>query len=138
MSDLDTTLAGYSTVATFTPTQLYSGEMDVVTTQEVAAAGNLFGTYVGGDRHQPRYQIVAKVAGKLVPYVEGGAGGTGVAYGVVPHVLDTTATGYNADVPTPCIVGGALNPDVLLPAASTYAQKKAAFARTNVLIQQLY
>ncbi len=138
MSDLDHTLAGYSAVATYMPVQLYSGEMDIVTTQGIAAAGNLFGTFVGNNPNQPRYSIVAKVAGKLVPYVEGGANGTGVAFGVVPHVFATDATGYNADAPTPVIVGGALNPEVLLPAAMTYAQKQAAFARTNILIQNLY
>jgi hypothetical protein len=66
-------------------------------------------------------------------------GGAARPYGILPHALDTSATGYNAAVDSPVLIGGDYNFDALdLPLGTTYAEIKAAFARTDINIQQLY
>ncbi len=258
----DRMLAGYETVGAWEPIQLYAGEADTVTTQEVVKAGQVLGKLnTRGDTY--RFAVVALVAGKLVAYdptnsdnpddyatgtltlstavpvagdkltinghdvvfvadadpddleatigatlnasaanmakainahrdefgVDGGviasaagavvtvkspgvagnavtlaktfatgangtvsgatlAGGTdadagigGAAepYGILPHAIDTSATGYNADTDSPVFVGGVFNFEALdLPDGTSYAEIKAAFARTNIVIQKLY
>ncbi len=65
-------------------------------------------------------------------------GGAAKPYGILPHYLDTTSTGYNADVMSPVLIGGDYNFDALfLPAGTTYGEIKAAFARTDINIQRL-
>lgn len=66
------------------------------------------------------------------------SGGARQPVGILPHALDTTATGYNAPVDTPYFIGGHYNFDALdVPAGTTYAELKAAFARTPINIQKL-
>lgn len=66
-------------------------------------------------------------------------GGAAKPYGILPHALDTSATGYNAAVDSPVFIGGEYNFDALdLPVGTTYAEIKAAFARTDINIQRLY
>lgn len=134
----DRMLAGYETLGTFQPIQLYAGEADIVTTQEVALTGQVLGLLnTRGETY--KFPVVALVAGKLVKYdKENGVAGSNVPYGVLPHAIDTSATGYNADTNTPVIVGGVLNFEALDADAATYAVLKAAFARTNIVIQKLY
>ena len=66
------------------------------------------------------------------------AGGARVPYGILPHALDTTATGYNADVDTPVFISGHPNFAALdLPEGTTYQEIKAAFAGTMINVQKL-
>lgn len=258
----DKILAGYETVGTYEPIQLYAGEKQPVTTQGVAKAGNLFGK-LNVRNETYRFPVVAEVAGKLVPWnpagsdnaddyatgtltlstavpadgdkitiagvdvlyktvpvagqkhaligatlaesaanmaaainehrnefgVDGGvtataagavvtvrspglagnavtlaktfatgangtvsgatlaggtdsdaeAGGAGLPVAILPHALDTTAAGYNADVDTPMFVEGVFNFEALdLPAGTTYAEIRSLFRRTGITIQKLY
>ncbi len=67
------------------------------------------------------------------------AGGAAKPYGILPHALDASATGYNADVDTPVFISGHPNFEALdLPAGTTYAEIKAAFAGTMINVQRLY
>jgi len=120
----DKALAGYETVDTFTPDQLYAGEADIVTTQ---------GTVLAATAAMPKYQVVAKAAGgDLVPYTY--ANGQ-EPYGVLPHAVDSAV-----DVDTPVIIGGVLNFDVLVAGGSSYDNLRRAFAsyNSNIVIQKLY
>lgn len=66
-------------------------------------------------------------------------GGPAKPVGILPHALDTTATGYNADVDTPYFIQGHPNFEALdLPVGTTYAEVKAAFAGTPINVQKLY
>lgn len=65
-------------------------------------------------------------------------GGARKGYGILPHALDTTVTGYNADVETPVFISGHPNFDALdLPAGTSYREAKAAFAGTMINPQRL-
>lgn len=125
----DKSLAGYETVATYNPDQLYAGEADIVTTQGVIAA-NAAAMAI--------YTVVALVGGNLVPYDKESAAGAEVPYGVLPHAIDNSANA--APVDTPVIIGGVLNFDVLVADGQTYAGLKKAFAdaNSNIVIQKLY
>lgn len=133
----DRILAGYTTIGTFTPIQLYAGEADTVSTQEVLTAGALYGT-VNARNETNGFPVVSLVGGKLVAYDKESTTGAQIPYGILPHAIDTTATGYNADISTPVFVGGVFNFDALVADGATYAQLKAAFAGTNIVIQKLY
>lgn len=125
----DKALAGYETVDTFTPDQLYAGEADIVTTQ---------GSVEAATAAMPKYQVVADVGGYLVPYNKEGADGSEIPYGVLPHAIDASAEA--ADLDTPVIIGGVLNYDILVADSATYAVLRAAFAQSNsnIVIQKLY
>ena len=80
---VDRALAGYGTVDTFLPTQLYAGESDTVTTQGTvqAAVGAL-----------SKYQVMSLVGGFLIPYdKENGVGGSNVPYGILPPMIPAQA-----------------------------------------------
>jgi hypothetical protein len=123
----DKALAGYETVDTFTPDQLYAGEADIVTTQGVVSSAN---------GALPKYQVVANVGGELVAYNKEGADGSEVPYGVLPHAIPDSGV----DQDTPVIVGGVLNFDVLVADGATYQVLREAFAQSNsnIVIQKLY
>jgi hypothetical protein len=122
-------LAGSETVGTSTPTQLYAGEADIVTTQ---------GTVKAGTAAMAEHTVVAEVAGYLVPYNKEGADGSETPAGVLPHAIDASASA--ADLDTPWIIGGVLNFEALVADGQTYAALRAAFreANSNVVIQKLY
>lgn len=66
-------------------------------------------------------------------------GGAARPYGILPHAMDTSATGTNADTPSSVFITGDPNFEALdLPAGTTYQEIKAAFARTGINVQQLY
>lgn len=66
-------------------------------------------------------------------------GGARQPYGILPHALDTTATGYDDPVDTPVFISGHPNFDALdLPEGTTYNEIKAAFAGTMINVQKLY
>lgn len=59
--------------------------------------------------------------------------------GVLPHYLDTSATGYNADVETPYYIGGSFNFAALdVPTGTTIGELQRLFARTPITVQALY
>lgn len=134
----DRILAGYRTVASVEPVQLYAGEKQPVTTQGTVAAGLVLGE-VNEQGTTSKFPIVALVGGALVAFNPAGVDGSEVPYGVLPHALDTSATGYNAAVDSPVIVEGVLNFEAL-DTAETYADLKAAFAAagSGIIIQKLY
>lgn len=119
---VDKALAGYETVATYTPDQLYAGEADIVTTQGVvpAAQGAL-----------TKYAVVSQdAAGNIIAF--DGA----LPYGVLPHAIPDSGV----DQDTPVIIGGVLNFDALTGHALAYGALKTLFARanSNIVIQKLY
>lgn len=66
-------------------------------------------------------------------------GGANLPVAILPHALDTTATGYNAAVDTPMFVEGVFNYEALdVPEGTTYAELRAAFRRSGIVIQKLY
>jgi len=134
----DRILAGYRTVDSVEPVQLYAGEKQVVTTQGVLAAGLTLGQ-INAQGTTSKFPIVALVDEELVEYDAAGTDGSEVPYGVLPHALDTSATGYNATVDTPVIIEGVLNFEALDTDAE-YAALKAAFAAApcGIVIQKLY
>lgn len=69
-----------------------------------------------------------------------GGGDDSVPYGVLPHAIDTTSEGLNADSDSPVIIGGVLNFEKLVADSATYTQLREAFARgnSNIVIQKLY
>jgi hypothetical protein len=134
----DRILAGYRTVDSVAPVQLYAGEKQVVTTQGVVGSGQVLGL-LNDQGTTSKFPIVALVAGELVEYNSAGADGSEVPYGVLPHALDTSATGYNADVDSPVIIEAVLNYEAL-DTAVAYAALKATFAELcpGIVIQKLY
>ena len=67
------------------------------------------------------------------------AGGARLPVGILPHALDTTATGYDDPVDTPYFTGGSFNFAALdVPDGTTYEELKSAFARSTIDIQKLY
>ncbi|HLP70326.1 MAG TPA: hypothetical protein VK181_22700, partial [Rhizobium sp.] len=69
-----------------------------------------------------------------------GGGDDSVPYGVLPHAIDTSSGGLNADTDSPVIIGGVLNFDKLVADGATYEVLREAFARSNsnIVIQKLY
>lgn len=134
----DRMLAGYRTIDSIEHVQLFAGEKQPVSTQGVAASGNEFGE-VDEKGRTAKFPVVAMVGGELVPWDPEDTAGAEIPVGILPHALDTTATGYNADVDTPYFVEGVFNFEALsVPTGTTYAETKAAFARTGITIQMLY
>lgn len=134
----DKMLAGYSTVGRFEPIQLYAGEKQPVTTQGILAAGQKVGLL--NDRGQTyKFGLVAEVGGKLVKHNPAATDGSEVIAGVLPHALDTTATGYNADTDTPLITEAVLNYEAI-DTALPYATLRAAAQGPGVGLrfQKLY
>ena len=138
----DRILAGYETVGKFEPIQLYAGENQAVTTQATLAAGQKVGK-LNVRNETYKFPVVAEVGGKLVAWDPAGADGSEVIAGVLPHALDASATGYNADVDTPIIVQAVLNfeaMDVADTTDATYAAMRAAEQGpgVNIRFQALY
>lgn len=65
-------------------------------------------------------------------------GGANVPVGIIPHYLDTSATGTNADTETPLYVEGVFNFAALqVPVGTTLAELRSAFRRSGIVIEQL-
>ena len=121
-TSLPNLLAGNEDLGSWAPTQIFSGEADIVTDGE--PVGVAFA----------KYQVIARNdAGQLVPWDPAGTGGAALAIGIANEagVVGTYAPYY---------CGGVFNPDALVWPASvtTLAAKKAAFSRTNIQITTLY
>lgn len=136
---VDRSLAGFGTVDTYAPFELWAGEPNGQSTQGTAKTGLIFGEQdANGQTSKVGIVAVETASGKLVPWNPAGVDGSETPVGFLPHYLDTSATGYNADTATPYFISGHPNIDRMkLPAAQTYATTKAAFARTMVNPQKL-
>ena len=130
---------GVETIGTFTPIQLYAGERPVVTTQATLTSGQKVGQ-LNARNETFKFPVVAEVAGKLVKWNQAGNDGSQIIAGVLPHALDASATGYNADVDTPIIKDAVLNWEAMDIGAVTYAQLRAAAQgpSVNITFQKLY
>lgn len=65
-------------------------------------------------------------------------GGARVPVGVIPHYLDTSASGTNANTETPLYVEGVFNFSALqTPLGTTLAELRSAFRRSGIVIEQL-
>lgn len=136
----DKILAGYETLGRFEPIQLYAGERPVVTTQGTLTAGQKIGQ-LNARNETFKFGLVAELAnGKLVKFNPAGNDGSELLKGVLPHALDTTATGYNADVDTSIILDAVLNFEAMDIGAATYAQARAykQAPGSNITFQKLY
>lgn len=134
MADSDIQLAGYEQIGRYEPIQLYAGEKQPVTTQGVLAAGQKVGK-LNGRRQTYKFGVVSEVAGKLVKF-----DGSAPVKGILPHAMDTSATGYNADTDTPLFVEGVFNFEALDLTDETYAEMRAAEQApgTGITFQKLY
>ncbi len=122
---IDRDLAANGNEGTFTPFQLLAGESDIITTVGNAAAATVWA----------KYQVLALVAGLLVPYDDTSSAGAQTAYAIAAQPKIATA----AVSSEPIYVGGVFNHQALVwPAgADTFAERQAAFARTNVVIDKI-
>lgn len=143
MAITDYALAGNDTLGVYAPSQLFSGEMDIVTGPATIAAGQVL----------DKYTVLARsVAGGLVPLDTTQTDGRQNAFAILMHAINTTAaqattplgvvvpsqTGAAADATTECYLGGCFNPDMLVwPAAlTTVLSKVRQFDGKNIRIQR--
>lgn len=126
---------GVEEIGSFQPIQLYAGEKQVVTTQGTLKAGQKVGI-LNARNETYKFGIVSQDPADA-SFVKYDAAGDEPPFGILPHALDTTATGYNAAVDTPVIVEAVINFEAL-ETTMTYAQCKVAFARSGIVIQKLY
>lgn len=119
-------LAGSEDIGSWAPTQIFSGESDIVTD------GGLVGIAF------KQYQVIAiptsgANVGKLVPFDPAGTDGSELAAGIAaqPGIVGSH---------TPFYTGGVFNPEALVwpESIDTVAKCKAAFQRTNIQISTLY
>lgn len=125
-TSLPNLLAGNEDLGSWAPTQIFSGESDIVT--DGGEVGVAFA----------KYEVIACPTsganlGKLVPWVPGATDGSQTPIGIANEagVVGTYAPYY---------CGGVFNPDALVwpSSVTTLAAKKAAFSRTNIQITTLY
>jgi hypothetical protein len=117
---VDKTLAGNGDLGSFEPEQLFAGETPVRTSRKTFLTGQVFA----------QFEVVGiDAAGKVVKLADE----TGEAHFVLPHAIDTSATGYNADADAPVYEEACFNHEILVwpAAANTLAERQAMFARGN-------
>lgn len=118
------------------------------------------------NRNAARLGVTATLAGAVItlkaiePGVDGNdiatvEAGTGTAFGaatltggnalarpyaILPHAVDTSVTGTNADTDSAILIGGVFNFDKLVADGATYNELREAFAfgNSNIVIQKLY
>lgn len=132
----DKMLAGFRTVGSYEPIQLYAGENQAVTTQGTLAAGQNVGQLNDRDETFKFPVVMENETGLLVEW-----DGAGEIAGVLPHALDASATGTNANTDTPMIVQAVLNFEAMdVPDGTTYAELRAApqAPGVNIRFQKLY
>lgn len=127
-NSLPNLLAGTEDLGSWVPTQIFSGEADIVSDGEEVGTAFVI------------YQVIARnEAGKLVPHDP-----TAADVGGKP-ALATLAIGIAAQAGVvgsfaPYYCGGVFNPDAITWHASltTLPAKRNVFQRTNIQITQLY
>jgi hypothetical protein len=116
-------LAGDSTLGTYTPVQVFAGEAPIVTYNRKTAAGV---TLV-------KYEVYAvNAAGDAIKYDSAGSAPANVAVGIAAQAA-AAASNF------PTYEAGAFNHAALVwpVAADTFAERRAAFARTPINIMKL-
>lgn len=141
MAITDYALAGNDTLGSYAPSQLISGEMDIVTKRHLIAAGQVL----------DKYTVLARnAAGALVPLDTTQTDGRQNALAIIMTAINTTAAAATTplgvalpanpagavDTYDECYTGGCFNPDMLVwPAAITTPTARArVFDRTNIEI----
>lgn len=124
MAITDKDLAADATVGSYSPTQLFAGDVDVISDDGRVVAS--------GQGVLPKYSVVAVLTstGKLVKHAPAAADGSQVAVGITTQAVNTTS----GDQKVAIYVAGYFNVAALTWAAatSTLALQKAAFARTSI------
>ena len=126
----DFALAGSGTYGVYTPNQLFSGEMDIVTGPRTIATGQVLAQFTVMGRRSSD--------GHLIAHVPTATDGSQNATSILMHAVDTSGTGLNAPAPCEVYLGGCFNPDMLVWHASltTNIQRSTVFDRTNIVIQK--
>lgn len=125
MAVIDKDLAGDDLPASYSPTPLFAGDLDIITEEGVVDTGVL-----------AKYTVVGKITatGKLVQWAPGAADGSEKAYGILTQAVDATA----ADVRVGVYIGGFFNDAALVwpthASADTLIERKAAFQGTLIRI----
>lgn len=123
--------AASGTLGSYVPTQLFAGEVDVVTNNDTVLTGKVLA----------RYTVLGRITAskKLVAWDPAATDGSEKPMGILAVPLDTSATGTNADTAAPYYVAGGFNHEALVwPAAvSTLAARKAAFDKSPIVIGSL-
>lgn len=117
------TLASNSS-ETFTPTDLYGGEADVVTDAYTVASGN----------NVAKHEVLARTAAdnKMVKWDPAGTGGAETAVGIAAEAIDASA----ADVEGPVYIGGFFNIDEVVAPNATAAEIERAFDGSNIALRK--
>lgn len=127
MALIDSDLAASTSVGTYTPTQLFAGDKAPITTDYPAAAATVL--------EKNRVVGVVTATGLIVPHDPAAVDGSQVAVGIV---CQPKAAG-SAQKQVSIYVEGAFNHAALVwnAATDTVAERKAAFARTGILIEEI-
>lgn len=114
-----------SEIVTFSNTQLFAGDAEVVTEECIVDTGNL-----------AKYTVMGRITatGKVVQLTPGASDGSQIACGILTQPVNATS----ADVRAAIYTAGFFNHEALVwPAGATHdtlIERQAAFARTPVRI----
>lgn len=117
-------MVSYSTES-YTPTDIFGGESDIVTTSGVIASGNNVAQYTALGR--------ITTTGKYAPWNPGATDGTQTAVAIAAVAINATS----ADLEGPIFVAGVFNQDVLVFANGTALQQAAAFDRSPIVVRKV-
>jgi hypothetical protein len=127
MALIDSDLAANRDVGTYTPFQLFAGEVDPVTTDYPCAAATTL----------EKYRVVGVIAatGLIVPHDPAASDGSQFAVGIACQPKAATTGNKQVSI----YVAGCFNHAALVwnAATDTVAERKAAFARTPILIEEI-
>lgn len=125
MALIDSDLAAYTDLGSYTPTQLFAGDAPIVTTDYPCAAATVLA----------KYQVVAIVADKLVAHNPGASDGSQIAVGITCQAK----AAQSADKQVTIYRAGCFNHAALVwhTDSDTLAERKAAFVRTPIVIEQI-
>ncbi len=127
MALIDSDLAANTDVGSYTPFQLFAGEAKIVTQDYPVAAATVL----------QKYQVVGVVTatGLLVPHDPAASDGSQNAVGIT---CQPKAAG-SAQKNHPIYVGGCFNAAALVwnAATDTMPERRAAFARTPIVIEHI-
>lgn len=119
-------VAGFTSQGSYSPTQLFAGDADVVTDDGHVVAS--------GQGVVPKYSVVGIVTatGKLAKHNPGAGDGSQIAVGITTQAVDATS----ADAKVAIYKAGYFNHAALTwnAATTTLAARKAVFERTPVKI----
>lgn len=122
---IDSDLAANTAVGTYSHTQLFAGEAPITTTDYPCAAATVLA----------KHAVVAIVAGLIVAHAPGASDGSQIAVGIMCQPKAAQSANKQVTIYT----GGCFNAAALVWHADsdTIAERKAAFARTPILIEEI-